>query len=178
MDYSPPGSSVHEDTPSKKTSYPTLNLCLYLLYFVMFIQKKCWWKYNNLGPWLMFTFKSLKVKVKSLSHVRLFVTPWTAAYQAPLSMGFSRQEYWSGFKNQITNMYHMYGVLILAWIWVISHGNLVIKYFKNITKFNFASKSVRIYVLGSQMSYLNVMIQDKNRPPSFEMGCDNKEQKW
>ena len=34
-------------------------------------------------------------KVKSLSHVRLFVTPWTAAYQAPLSMGFSRQEYWS-----------------------------------------------------------------------------------
>ena len=37
-----------------------------------------------------------KVKVKSLSHVRLFVTPWTAAYQAPLSMGFSRQEYWSG----------------------------------------------------------------------------------
>ena len=37
-----------------------------------------------------------KVKVKSLSHVRLFVTPWTAAYQAPPSMGFSRQEYWSG----------------------------------------------------------------------------------
>ena len=39
---------------------------------------------------------SMKVKVKSLSHVRLFVTPWTVAYQAPLSMGFSRQEYWSG----------------------------------------------------------------------------------
>ena len=36
------------------------------------------------------------VKVKSLSRVRLFETPWTAAYQAPLSMGFSRQEYWSG----------------------------------------------------------------------------------
>ena len=34
--------------------------------------------------------------VKSLSHVRLFTTPWTVAYQAPLSMGFSRQEYWSG----------------------------------------------------------------------------------
>ena len=30
------------------------------------------------------------------SHVQLFVTPWTVAYQAPLSMGFSRQEYWSG----------------------------------------------------------------------------------
>ena len=39
---------------------------------------------------------SMKVKVKSLSRVRLFATPWTVAYQAPLSMGFSRQEYWSG----------------------------------------------------------------------------------
>ena len=37
-----------------------------------------------------------KVKVKSLSHVRLFATPWTVAYQASPSMGFSRQEYWSG----------------------------------------------------------------------------------
>ena len=37
-----------------------------------------------------------KVKVKSLSRVRLFATPWTVAYQAPTSMGFSRQEYWSG----------------------------------------------------------------------------------
>ena len=34
--------------------------------------------------------------MKSLSHVRLFATPWTVAYQASLSMGFSRQEYWSG----------------------------------------------------------------------------------
>ena len=38
----------------------------------------------------------MKGKGKSLSHVRLLVTPWTAAYQAPLSVGFSRQEYWSG----------------------------------------------------------------------------------
>ena len=35
-------------------------------------------------------------EVKSLSRDRLFVTPWTAAYRAPPSMGFSRQEYWSG----------------------------------------------------------------------------------
>ena len=34
--------------------------------------------------------------VKLLSHVRLFATPWTVTYQAPLSMGFYRQEYWSG----------------------------------------------------------------------------------
>ena len=36
------------------------------------------------------------MKVKSLSRVRLLETPWTAAYQAPPSMGFSKQEYWSG----------------------------------------------------------------------------------
>ena len=49
--------------------------------------------------WVAISFSNAwkwKVKVKSLSHVRLFSTPWTAAYQAPLSMGFSRQEYWSG----------------------------------------------------------------------------------
>ena len=38
----------------------------------------------------------MKVKVKLLSRVRLFATPWTIAYQAPLSMGFSRPEYWNG----------------------------------------------------------------------------------
>ena len=38
----------------------------------------------------------IKLKVKSLSHVWLLATPWTAAYQVPPSMGFSRQEYWSG----------------------------------------------------------------------------------
>ena len=39
---------------------------------------------------------SMKVKVKSLSPVQLFATPWTVANQASPSMGFSRQEYWSG----------------------------------------------------------------------------------
>ena len=39
---------------------------------------------------------TVKVKVKSLSRVQLFVTPWTVAYQYPQSMGFSRQEYWNG----------------------------------------------------------------------------------
>ena len=49
--------------------------------------------------WVAISFSSAwkwKVKVKSLSRVWLLATPWTAAYQAPLSMGFSRQEYWSG----------------------------------------------------------------------------------
>ena len=44
--------------------------------------------FSNAGKW--------KVRVKSLSRVRLLATPWTAAHQAPPSMGFSRQEYWSG----------------------------------------------------------------------------------
>ena len=38
----------------------------------------------------------VNIRVKSLSHVQLFATPWTVAYQAPLSMEFSRQNYWSG----------------------------------------------------------------------------------
>ena len=48
--------------------------------------------------WVAISFSNAwkwKVKVKSLSHFRLLETPWTAAYQAPPSMGFSRQEYWS-----------------------------------------------------------------------------------
>ena len=44
--------------------------------------------FSNAGKW--------KVKVKSLSRVQLLASPWTAAYQAPPPMGFSRQEYWSG----------------------------------------------------------------------------------
>ena len=49
--------------------------------------------------WVAISFSNAwkwKVKVKSLSRVRLLATPWTAAHQAPPSMGFSRQEYWSG----------------------------------------------------------------------------------
>ena len=49
--------------------------------------------------WVAISFSNAwkwKVKVKSLSCVWLLTTPWTAAYQAPLPMGFSRQEYWSG----------------------------------------------------------------------------------
>ena len=49
--------------------------------------------------WVAISFSNAwkwKVKVKSLSHVQLLATPWTAAHQAPRSMRFSRQEYWSG----------------------------------------------------------------------------------
>ena len=49
--------------------------------------------------WVAISFSNAwkwKVKVKSLSRVRLLATPWTAAYQVPPSMGFSGQQYWSG----------------------------------------------------------------------------------
>ena len=49
--------------------------------------------------WVAISFSNVwkwEVKVKSFSHVRLVASPWTVAYQAPPSMGFSRQEYWSG----------------------------------------------------------------------------------
>ena len=59
--------------------------------------------------WVAISFSNpwkWKAKVKSLSRVRLLATPWTAAYQAPPSLGFSRQEYWSRvpFPSPMTNL--------------------------------------------------------------------------
>ena len=63
--------------------------------------------------WVAVSFSNAwkwKVKGKSLSRVWLFATPWTAAYQAPPSMGFSRQKYWSGvpspFPRRSTNTFN------------------------------------------------------------------------
>ena len=56
--------------------------------------------------WVAISFSNAwkwKVKVKLLSRFRLLATPWTAAYQAPPSMGFSKQEYWSGASSLETN---------------------------------------------------------------------------
>ena len=69
MDGSPPGSPVPGTLQAKTLERVAIS-------------------FSNAWKW--------KVKVKSLSHVRLWATPWTAAHQAPPSMGFSRQEYWSG----------------------------------------------------------------------------------
>ena len=60
-----------------------------------------------------------KVKGKSLNRVWLLATPWTAAYQVPLSMGFSRQEYWSGVPLP-SPICHLSVVQISS-----GHGNLV-----------------------------------------------------
>ena len=73
--------------------------------------------------WVAISFSNAwkwKVKVKLLSRAQLLATPWTAAYQAPPSMGFSRQEYWSGvplpsltFRAGVPNSLHR-PVLVLA----------------------------------------------------------------
>ena len=55
-----------------------------------------------------------KMKVKSLSHVRLFATPWTTAHQAPLSMGFFRQEYQSGVPLPSPIFIHIY-IWLCGW---------------------------------------------------------------
>ena len=63
------------------------------------ISKRKWIKHSSIFSVTQKTPNIIpiyKVKVKSLSRVRLFATPWTVAYQAPPSVGFSRQEYWSG----------------------------------------------------------------------------------
>ena len=66
---SPPGSSDHEISQARILQWVAIS-------------------FSNAWKW--------KVRVKSLSHIRLLATPWTVAHQAPLTMRFSRQEYWSG----------------------------------------------------------------------------------
>ena len=73
IDGSPPGSPVPGILQARTTGWVAIS-------------------FSNAWKW--------KVQVKSLSHVRLLATPWTAAHQAPPSMGFSRQEYWSGVPLQ------------------------------------------------------------------------------
>ena len=68
-DSSPPGSPIPGFLQARTLEWVAISFC-----------NACKWK----------------VKMKSLGRVRLLATPWTAAYQAPSSMGFSRQEYWSG----------------------------------------------------------------------------------
>ena len=53
--------------------------------------------------------------MKSLSHVRLLATPWTAAYQASPSMGFSRKEYWSGVPLLVDGNSNLTGWTEEAW---------------------------------------------------------------
>ena len=67
--------------------------------------------------WVVISFSNAwkwKVKVKSLSRVQLLANPWTAAYQPPPSMGFSRQEYWSGVPMVCISLPKFSGCLYLC----------------------------------------------------------------
>ena len=71
--------------------------------------------------WVAISFSSAgkwKVKVKSLSRVQLLATLWTAAYQAPPSMGFSRQEYWSGvpLPSPLTSLSYCYSLFFVCFL--------------------------------------------------------------
>ena len=112
IDGSPPGSPVPEILQARTLEWVAIS-------------------FSNAWKW--------KVKGKSLSHVRCSATPWTAAFQAPPSMGFSRQEYWSGvplpsphywikrykftgcvmFRNFLTKLILSLSAIILAKILII-----------------------------------------------------------
>ena len=75
--------------------------------------------------WVAISFSNAwkwKVKVKSLSRVWLVATPWTATYQAPLSMGFSRQEYWSGVPLPSLYMTYIYTQILCVYFFLISYA--------------------------------------------------------
>ena len=69
---------------------------------------------KNTGVGCHFLLQCIKVKVKSLSRVRPSATPWTAAFQAPSSMGFSRQECWSGVPLPYMVLYVNYRASLTA----------------------------------------------------------------
>ena len=92
IDGSPPGSPIPEILQARTLEWVAIS-------------------FSNVWKW--------KVKVKSLSRVRLPATPWTIAYQAPLPMGFSRQEYWSRFRLAICfiHSYIHISTLLSHFVW-------------------------------------------------------------
>ena len=122
MDCSPPGSSIHGGFQARVLEWVPLPS---LIYFTAAAAAKslqsCLTLCDSIDSsppgsaipgilqartleWVAIPFSNAwkwKVKVKSLSRVQLLATPWTAAYQAPPPMGFSRQEYWSGVPLKI-----------------------------------------------------------------------------
>ena len=90
--------------------------------------------------------------VKSLSHVRLFATLWTTAYQAPLSMRFSKQEYWSGLPFGNIQMYQICNMQYLNISNHILHLKLTKLYMSIMSKLKPASRQKKILGLSSHLS--------------------------
>ena len=104
MDCSLPGSSIHGIFQARTLEWVAIS-------------------FSNAWKW--------KVKMKSLSRVRFLATPWTAAYQAPPSMGFSRQEYWSGVPLPSPQEYYAW---VQIWSWTFTKH--VEQVFKNLPWFS------------------------------------------
>ena len=103
MDFSSPGSSVHGILQARILEWvaiPSSRGASWPRDWMLSSMAGRSHQGSPKNPWrdglcLEYAYAS-EVKVKSLSRVRLFETPWTVAHQAPPSMGFSKQEYWSG----------------------------------------------------------------------------------
>jgi len=126
--------------------------------------------------WVAISFSNAwkwKVKVKSLGRVWLFATPWTAAYQAPPSMGFSRQEYWSGvplpspFQPLMPNKYKLegwfYDRLALDILTAIQGGTCVIIHTQCCTYIPYMSTNVTHFI--KHMNRLWILL--KPQSPHF-----------
>ena len=91
--------------------------------------------------------------MKSFSRVRLLATPWTAAYQAPPSMGFSRQEYWSGVP--LPSTIRLLSVLLIKKKLVI--GQCEEKLYKCTSSiYNPDTSGIRIYLKIYRRMFINV----------------------
>ena len=98
IDGSPPGSSVPGILQARILEWVTISC-------------------SNAWKW--------KVKVKSLSYVQFFATPWTVAYQTPLFMGFSRQEYWSGLPWPWSDVKSLSHVRLFVTPWTVACTRLL-----------------------------------------------------
>ena len=111
-------------------------------------------KNTGVGCHFLLQCMKVKMKVKSLSRVRLLATPWTEAHQAPPSMGFSRQEYWSGVINIAWNK-HCQLFYLYLYFHVMCHQ------YGYIFVFNKSSKGV--YGRPTLKHYVNYLLEIMRR---------------
>ena len=120
--------------------------------------------FSNAGKW--------KVKKKSLSCVRLFATPWTAGYQGPPSMVFSRQEYWSGVSlPSLEGQDRMTYIIILAIILLLNRR--IIPYSKSDKTQNISED---IWVIPNKQLLSNAVLQNSMQEAVIEFSGSTPEQ--
>ena len=112
--------------------------------------------------WVAISFSNAwkwKVKVKSLSRLQLLVTSWTAAQQAPPSIGFYRQEYWSGVPIQLLQHYWLGQRLGSVWYWMVCLGSKQ-------RSFCHFWDCIQVYMLDSFVDYKGYSIFSKGFLPT------------